>query len=154
MPTYTNLENPLFLQSGLLYSIKGAKEEEAGTKAQIMYSFLELPVNVGFQIPVGESIKISPYVGGYAGYALTGKLKVGGVTFDLFDLDNIFDPDEPAEPGSDPKRLDYGANAGVGVHVNNRFIISAQYSHGLANLGDDALKITTRNISAGLTFLF
>lgn len=143
---YSNLENALFLQSGLLYTVKGAQEEEAGEKIQLMYSFLELPVNVGFQIPVGESIKVGPYVGGFVGYALTGKLKGGGITIDLFDNDLI---------GGDPKRLDYGANAGLGVHVNNRFIISAQYSHGLANLSDDgAVKTTTQTISAGLTFLF
>jgi len=143
---YTNLENALFLQSGLLYSVKGAKESLEGEKVQLMYSFLELPVNVGFQIPVGESIKVSPFIGGFAGYALSGKLKGGGITIDLFDKDLV---------EGDPKRLDYGANAGLGVHINNRFIISGQYSHGLANLSEDGeAKTNTRTISAGLTFLF
>lgn len=148
LAVYSNLENALFLQSGLFYTVKGASGEiYEGEDAKLMYSFLELPVNVGFQIPVGESIKVSPYVGGFVGYALTGKVKVGGITVDLFDTDL-------SEDDYDPKRLDYGANVGVGVHFNNRFIISAQYSHGLANLGDDEFKTTTRTISAGLTFLF
>src|SRR5690606_17637444 len=68
---YSNLENPLFVQSGLLYTVKGAKGEAfEGEEAKVMYSFLEVPLNVGFQIPVGRSLKVSPYVGGFAGYAI------------------------------------------------------------------------------------
>jgi len=148
---YSNLENPLFVQSGLLYSIKGAQgvgfEDE---KVKITYSFLEVPLNIGFQLPISESFKVSPYVGGYAGYALTGKLKFGGVTFDIFDLDL----DDLEDVEYDPKRLDYGLNAGVGLHFNDRVIISAQYAHGLANLGNADAKTRTRTLSAGLTFLF
>lgn len=148
---YSNLENPLFVQSGLLYNVKGAKGEVfEGEEAKITYSFLEIPLNVGFQIPLGGSVKVSPYVGGYAGYALSGKLKLGGITFDLFDLD--FGDLEEEE--YDPKRLDFGANVGVGLHFNDRVIISAQYAHGLANLGDSEVKNQTRTFSAGLTFLF
>ncbi len=147
LAVYSNLENPLFVQSGLFYSVKGAKASLEGEEAKLLYSFIELPVNVGFQIPVGESIKVSPYVGGFAGYALSGKLKFGGITFDLFN-------DDLTEEGYDPDRLDYGANVGVGLHFNNRIILSAQYSHGLANLGDDVDKANSRTISAGLTFLF
>lgn len=146
---YSNLENPLFVQSGLLYNVKGAKGDAWGDEeAKISYSFLEIPLNVGFQIPIGESFKVSPYVGGFAGYALSGKLKVGGISIDLFDLDDL------EEEEYDPKRLDFGANVGVGLHFNDRVIISAQYAHGLSNLGDDLAKAYTRTLSAGLTFLF
>lgn len=144
---YSNLENPLFVQSGLFYTVKGAKADLEGEEAKVTYSFLEIPLNVGFQIPVGESIKVSPYVGGFAGYALSGKLKFGGVSFDLFN-------DDLTEEGYDPERLDFGANVGLGLHFNNRVILSAQYSHGFANLGDDVDKANSRTISAGLTFLF
>ncbi len=148
---YSNLENPLFVQSGLLYNVKGAKGDAfEGEEAKITYSFLEIPLNVGFQIPVGDYLKVSPYVGGYAGYALTGKLKLGGITFDIFDLDL----EGLEEEEYDPKRLDFGANVGVGLHFNDRVIISAQYAHGLANLGDPDAKNQTRTFSAGLTFLF
>lgn len=148
---YSNLENPLFVQSGLFYNVKGAKGEAWGdTDAQISYSFLEIPLNVGFQLPVGDAFKISPYVGAYAGYALSGKVKVGGLSIDIFDTDL----GDLGEEEYDSKRLDFGANAGVGLHFNDRIIISAQYSHGLANLGDDMGKAFTRTFSAGLTFLF
>src|SRR5690606_13128745 len=130
---YSSLENPVFLQSGLFYNVKGAKGagfEDADVK--LTYNFVELPVNIGFQLPVGESVKISPYAGGFVGYAISGKLKMGGISFDLFDLDL----EDLEEVEYDPQRLDYGANVGLGVHFNDRIIISGQYSHGLANLGD------------------
>lgn len=147
---YSNLENPIFVQSGLLYNVKGAKGEDENIDVKLTYSFLELPLNIGFQLPVSSSVKVSPYVGGFVGYALTGKAKLGGITFDLFDTD--FGDLEEEE--YDPKRLDYGANVGVGLHFNDRVIISVQYSHGLANLADNDLKNQTRTLSAGLTFLF
>lgn len=148
---YSNLENPLFIQSGLLYNVKGAKGEAWGdTDAKLSYSFLEIPLNVGFQLPVTDALKISPYAGAYAGYALSGKVKIGGISIDIFDTDLGDLEDEEY----DPKRLDFGANLGVGLHFNDRVIISAQYSHGLANLGDDMTKSYTRTFSAGLSFLF
>ncbi len=151
---YSSLDNPLFVQSGVLYSVKGAKmdgleDEDLGDlDVKVTYNFVEVPLNIGFQIPVGGSVKVSPYVGGFAGYAISGKLKMGGVTFDIFDLDDL------EEEGADPKRFDYGANAGLGLHFNDRVIFSAQYSHGLANIGDPDGKVQTRTLSAGLSFLF
>lgn len=147
---YSSLENPLFFQTGLLYNVKGAKDSESGVDVQINYSFLELPVNVGFQIPVTSSIKVSPYAGAYVGYAFKGTAKIGGLSFDIFDTDL----GDIGEEEFDAKRMDFGANIGVGLHFNNRIILSGQYSHGLANLSSDPDKVNTRTTSLGLTFLF
>jgi hypothetical protein len=145
---YSDLSKPLFIQSGLLFNQKGTSLTDGSDDIKLTYSFLELPVNVGFQIPISESFKIAPYVGGYAGYALMGKLKIAGMTFDLFD-------DELTEESiTTDERLDYGANAGLGLHIGKRVIVSGQYSHGLKNLAEGDEKVQTRTISAGLTFLF
>lgn len=139
---YSNLEKALYFQTGLLYNTKGLKETEAGETGKFIYEFVEIPLNVGYKIPVGESFSISPFVGAFAGYALKAKLKAGGTTINLFDKDLLGE--------SDPKRFDFGANIGVGLHISNRIIVSGQYSHGLADLND----VKTRAATLGLTFLF
>jgi opacity protein-like surface antigen len=144
---YSNLENPLFFQTGLLYNVKGTKVTEQGETAQINLNYLELPLNVGFQIPVGENFKISPFVGGFVGYAISGKLTIGDVSFKLFS-------DEIGNSGFDENRIDYGANAGLGLHLSNRLILSGQYAYGLGNLGSSDSKTNTRTATVGLTFLF
>jgi hypothetical protein len=145
---YSDLSKPLFVQSGLLFNQKGTSVTAGTDDIKLTYSFLELPVNVGFQIPISDGFKIAPYVGGFVGYALMGKMKIGGMTFDLFDEETT------EESITNDDRLDYGANAGVGLHIGKRVIVSGQYSHGLKNLADGDEKVQTRTISAGLTFLF
>jgi hypothetical protein len=147
---YSNLNKPVFFQTGLLYNQKGTKSTVAGIENSFKYNFIELPANVGFQIPVGNAFSVSPYVGAFAGYAISGKAKIGDVSFDIFDTDfqNLQDEE------FDDKRMDYGANVGVGLHFNNKLIISGQYAHGLSNLGSDNNKAETRTTTLGLTFLF
>ena len=150
---YSNTDKLVFLQSGLLYSTKGSKvnlKNDYLDLGEISYriNFLELPINVGVNIPLGQNLKISPYAGAYGGYALNGKFKWGDISADMY-------KNESEEDILQANRLDYGANLGVGVVFGNRVILSGQYSHGLANLSDsDNSKVNTRAISAGLTFLF
>ncbi|MFS0490715.1 porin family protein [Leadbetterella byssophila] len=154
---YSDLSKPLFVQTGLFFNQKGTSMNIddpivsaffGDSKIKVTYSFVELPINVGYQIPVGDNFAIAPFVGGFVGYAVMGKAKIGSITYDLFD-------DEEAEDLISAKdRLDYGVNAGLGFHIGKRLIISGQYSHGLANLSDEDPKVNTQTITAGLTFLF
>lgn len=147
---YSSLDSPVYLQSGLLYSVKGlsaSDDDMPDLEMSLKYEFIELPVNVGFQIPIGSSFKISPYIGGYGAYAYKGTAKFMGISVDIFD-NEFFEEDEKA------KRIDYGANVGLGFHFGNRIILNAQYAHGLANLGDAEDKVNSRTASVGLTFLF
>jgi opacity protein-like surface antigen len=154
---YSDLSKPLFFQTGLLFNQKGTSMKIddpilsgffEDNELKITYSFVELPINVGYQISVGDNFAIAPFVGGFVGYAVMGKVKIGSTTYDLFD------DDEAEELISTKDRLDYGVNAGLGFHIGKRLIINGQYSHGLANLADADPKVNTQTISAGLTFLF
>lgn len=148
---YSSLSSPVYLQSGLLYSVKGvsaADEDMPDLEMSLKYEFIELPVNVGFQIPIGSNFKISPYIGAYGAYAYKGTAKFMGMSIDIFDNDFIDEDDDKA------KRIDYGANVGLGFHFGSRIILNAQYSHGLANLGDADDTVNSRTASLGLTFVF
>lgn len=145
---YSDLEKAAYFQTGLLYSVKGVKAEEEGISMDLKYDFIELPLNVGYQIPVGSGFKISPFVGAYGGYALKGTMKLMGMSFDIFDNEFIEDGDEK------PKRIDYGANAGLGVHFGKHLILTGQYAYGLANLGDSESTVNTRTASLTLNFVF
>lgn len=145
---YSNSEIPLYFQTGLLYNTKGTKVSLFSEDIKTVFGFLEVPLNIGYKIPVGESFAISPFIGAFAGYALTGKGKFAGESINLFDKDLL------EEGETLPKRFDFGGNVGLGLHLGERVIVTGQYSHGLGNLNDGDPKLTTRATTLGLTFLF
>lgn len=149
--TYTNFKDSnFFLQSGLFYNMKGFEQTVNGEKSKLRYNFVELPVNLGYNLPIGNLFTIQPYVGAFVGYAFSGKIDVGGKKHDIFknDLDKV------GVEKFEAKRVDYGVNGGVGLKLGNSIILNGQYSHGLSNLGHSDAKIRSRTTSFGVTYLF
>ena len=63
---------PIFLESGLYYSMRGAKTGK--TSAGLNY--LELPILIKYGVQVADEIAILPYVGPYFAYGISGKYKI------------------------------------------------------------------------------
>jgi len=94
-----------------LFSQKGIAFKDFG-KASV--SYLEVPVNFKYKIGSPKILAIYAAAGPYVSYAFSGKF-----TKDAFsDIDY--------------KKLDVGANAGLGVQLLNNIQIGANYSFGLA----------------------
>lgn len=152
---YSNLEKPLFFQSGLLFNQKGAQVNLLGFKSKFEFNYLEIPLNVGYSFPVGNMVKVAPYAGPYIAYAINAHQKTGGEKVDLFKdskvYDDYLDPDYSIEFSSKPKRVDFGANVGVGLHFGNKIIVNGQYNQGLTNIIFDS---KNKGLSFGLTYLF
>ena len=116
-----NVQGNLFLNTGLLYSLKGASF--VGDKMTLNY--LEVPINIAYKFPISTKSKFVVEAGPYLGYALSGKDKSGGVSTNV-------------EFGSGGmKRFDYGIGFGAGVEFGS-LIASLNYELGLANLIDSS----------------
>lgn len=143
------VSNSVNIEPAVMYSNKGAKGDDKDlninlySNESIKINYLEVPINVSYNINLSSTDKIKPFVfaGPYLGYAFSGKLKTGNTTINLKIGDSNND---------DFKPLDYGANIGAGVRFSN-FQISTQYGIGLANLEPGASTVKIKNGVFGLS---
>ncbi len=151
---YTNLDNPFYFQTGLVYNGKGGsttnlKETRDGQEAKFNYNNLEMPLNFGFQFQTGNSdLKIAPYGGFYGSYCMNGKVRINNG-----DPQGLFSGNET---NLDYNRFDAGVNLGLNFNIANAWMITGQYQLGLANqlkdAGDNSL--THRAFSIGFDYIF
>ena len=145
-----NVEIPIatdfYLQPGLLFSTKGAKDKNSDFKTHL--SYLEIPINFLYKPMLGDG-KLLLGFGPYAAFGVGGKYKG-----QVFNTGDVF--------GSDPgqiKRFDAGANLLAGYEFSNKLSFQLNAGLGLINLanreqGDSksSLKNTGFGISAGYRF--
>ena len=129
------LQESLYFNTGILYSLKGYKvkmdflgESIEGT-AKINY--LEIPLNFAYKFSISETSNFFVQAGPYLGYALSGKEKSDGETTDI----------EFGDGGM--KRFDFGIGIGAGLELGP-ITPSLSYQFGLANLSDDS-EVTIKN---------
>lgn len=126
-----------FLQSGLLFSTKGAKIE--GTDVKVKLSYLEVPFTFLYKPTLGTG-KLLLGVGPYIGYAVGGKIDDTDISFD-----------------DDFKRFDAGGNLIFGYQFAQKLSAQLNAQLGLANIGqndqgDATIKNTGFGISLGYHF--
>ena len=114
----------LYFNTGLLYSLKGFREEFTDPGSTESLNYLVIPINIACKVPVSDHSRVRILAGPYLGYALSGKDKSGGESTDI-----EFGPDGM-------KRFDYGIGIGAGVEFGS-VVTSLNYEHGLARLIDD-----------------
>jgi len=131
------LADRLYLEPNLLFSRKGASIDMTSTISQkVTYSYLELPVNVVYEVIDYLTIGGGPYLG----YALGGKTTITDKTNNLEVSQDI-----KVEEGG-MKRLDYGLNFTAGYEIIDGLTISANYSLGLVNIVDNNSSTTKNNV--------
>ncbi len=145
------LADNISLQPGVLFSTKGF--ELSGTEEGVSYTAttnvntIEVPVNLVFKFGSGNT-KITPFIGPYLGYALSGTVKVEAMGQSQ-STDITF-----GSADGDMSALDLGLNIGLGIEMNG-LIISAQYGLGLADLDPSAEgKMTNNVIGISVGYLF
>lgn len=114
----------LYLLSGIDFTTKGyylkSTTVTPEVKSEAMY--LQLPVHVGYLVPVNNSTQVVFHVGPYVAYGIGGKTKEVGtnVSEKTFHKDGL-------------KKFDFGVGAGVYIDYSG-FTIGVGYDHGLLNL--------------------
>lgn len=96
------------------YAIKGYDDSNT------TLNYLRIPVNINYQIPVGQSITIQPTAGLYYAYGIWSKLHFGNDTYNVFKEGAI-------------SKNDFGMNVGANFTFQ-RYFLGFSYSMGLIDI--------------------
>jgi hypothetical protein len=140
---------PLYLESGLYYTERGAKYDKGGTTVKSALAYLEIPVLIKYGIQATEEISILPYVGPYFSMGIGGKTKVssplGSSSEGSFSSDAW---------GGGFSRPDMGFKIGCGAEYNMVYA-EVGYQIGVANIAkndNDTRHGNALYISLGVNF--
>ena len=171
LTTSFKLSSIVSLEPGILFSGKGAKAKTTFTDNSYVSTkfnpyYIEVPVNITFNLPLDLKSKIFVYAGPYAAIGVGGKsisdLVVGNLTTTVerkieYDNDNPFTSEQEDAAYYKLKRFDYGINVGAGLMLSN-FKLMLNYGHGLAKINstqsdnniNDKNKYRTLSLSLGI----
>ncbi|HRP90082.1 MAG TPA: porin family protein [Edaphocola sp.] len=135
----------LYLKPGLHYTTTGFSERKANLTLITKVDYVQLPLMLGYDFPVGDGGYDGTYfteLGAYLGYAVSATQTVGSANapIELGKKTNQYNP------------FDYGLKFGLGYIAPFNIFVKGQYNLGLAN-GSNAnnTSMTNRyfNISLG-----
>lgn len=142
----------LYIQSGLYYTVKGAKEEEDGEKLTYNPSFLEVPILASYRYDFSEAAQLQINFGPYLAYGIGGKAKYE-YRGESAEEDFFGDDDDHNSLGA--KRFDAGLQIGAGVTIAQHYYIGCGYEFSLTSMGRDSdYKIKNNNLFISLGYQF
>lgn len=149
------------IKKGSIRHVKINEQHEAGyiqyedTKTTIDANYIQVPLNVGVEIPLKRYISLTMHGGFYGAYGFKGKTKYESILSNpAGDLVTQNIPEHDTFSNEGLKRFDYGLNANIGL-VLDIYYIQLQYDLGLANVSAVAGKtMNPRNIALSLGFRF
>ncbi|MFV0469903.1 MAG: porin family protein [Dysgonomonas sp.] len=117
------LTEAVFLQSGLSYTTKGYKtgDDDSGVKGTLGY--LQLPIKVGYAIPVSDGFSVNLNAGPYLAYGISGKTKTTLLGKEISKVDSFNDG---------TNKFDFGIGGGVGAEFG-AIAVNLHYEYGLSN---------------------
>jgi hypothetical protein len=137
---YFSLKKNLYLNSGLMFSVKGF-EGYNNYYYDLTGYFIELPVSAGYAFHIGRFAlyaQAGPYIG----------IKVSEKFNDYSDYNGIEDIEEDLL-----KRFNYGLGAAAGINIY-KFKIELGYQYGLANMSNIGSTLTLSSVFAGISYIF
>lgn len=167
-----SLVDPVSLETGLLFTGRGSKAEtyfNGGNdyvKSKFNPLYIELPVNVVFNLPVDKNSGLFFHAGPYIAMGVAGKSKTESKILSITSTSekNIeFSNDDPFTSKQDDaaydklKRFDFGLNFGAGFAFQH-VILKVNYGLGLSkinstesdNTANDKNKYRTLSFSVGI----
>lgn len=143
-----------YIDWGVSLSQKGWKSEcyfdqqaKTNTRWKTNAHYLNIPIHVGYKIPVGEKLSFFASVGPYFGVGLFGKYKAVSDLSETTLAKNVFN--------DYMNRFDWGVGARLGVECMKHFQLSVGYDWGLKKIRHDKLNDSkNRNFNASVTYLF
>jgi hypothetical protein len=127
------ISDNLFLNTGVLYSLKGYKTEDEWEgmveKDVITFNNLEIPINLALKLSLGEKSKLFVQAGPYLSYALSGKVKS--------EWNGEEDTEEIDFDDWGINRVDFGVAFGAGIEFG-RIVTSLNYQLGLTDMSDES----------------
>jgi hypothetical protein len=109
------LANVFFLQTELLYSVKGTRSDSMqNADAKLDLNYINLPILIGYRAAPNFSIKLGPEIG----RLLSAKSEIDGNTTDITDFYQSFD---------------FGANLGL-AYSFKKIALDLRYNYGFKDL--------------------
>ena len=146
------LTNRINFNSGILYTLKGSREEIwninndlkfVPERVPIRLNFLEIPLNIAYKISLREKSNFFVQAGPYLGFVLNGKFKINNETNDI----------QFGGLGK-MKRFDFGLGIGSGFQFGS-WITSLSYQFGLTNRYDIPDSRTRNNaLQLSIAYMF
>lgn len=134
-----NFNEDMYLGAALLYSHKGAKEDEVKANA----GYIEVPIHFGYRMNFSDKVAAFGEVGPYFAFGVAGKWKDDGE-----DGGNFFGGVE------DAKRFDAGLGLRAGVELSQKYQIHIGYDFGLVKLYDGDNSCRNGNFTLGVSYMF
>ncbi len=129
---------PIYIESGLYLQRRGARDNgfltDAGDESKLVKQEFEIPLLLGYALPLTGKWAVHPFVGFYYSVALSGKFTIGDSQFDPYKkemLQTLRDT-EPSEQQL-LHRSDLGLRLGLSV-LYGRYLLGFAYDGGLLNL--------------------
>ena len=143
-----------YLDFGVLLSKKGWKskwyydmESTNNMRWKADSHYLNIPIQLGYKIPVGSKCSLFTGVGPYFGVGLFGKYKFISENKEETLAKNVFD--------DYINRFDWGIGAKIVVECMRYLQLSIGYDWGLKKIRQDKLNDNkNRNLNVSMTFLF
>ncbi|MCJ7449887.1 MAG: PorT family protein [Bacteroidales bacterium] len=129
-----------YFQSGLLYTSKGAKNNEASPTVKDRLTYLELPLNVVYKGLLGKGHVLLGF-GPYLGYAISGKVIFETDVKQDIEFTNVVEASAPAL-ATYYKALDAGANIFAGFEMANGIFFQLDTQLGLLKINPEDKRIT------------
>ena len=132
-----DLNEDFTLLSGLGYVVKGVNGlwsdlnySQQLKMFDVQLSYLELPLSLGYKIPIGNNIRLIPNVGIFVTYGLHGHSEIKSINFEAEEVfrfaDNSWNPfnDEKFNDWAKTtvtafERWDYGVRSGLNIEAGN-----------------------------------
>ena len=140
-----------YFDSELLLSSRGAKIKTIVNEADVSLTsrpyYLEMPIHIGYRMPISQNLSVYGSFGPYIAVGLFGteRYTVGGVSSkpDTFSDENL-------------KRFDFGLGLRAGVAMFDHYRIYLGYDWGLINIAQQSAedKINNRNFYVGMAYMF
>ena len=140
-----------YFDSELLLSSRGAKIKAIINEANVELTsrpyYLEMPIHIGYRMPLGENFSLYGSFGPYLAVGLFGteRLNTDGVA----SKPNTFSSESL-------KRFDFGLGLRAGVAMFDHYRIYLGYDWGLVNIAQNSTdnKINNRNFYVGMAYMF
>lgn len=146
------LSRNIYLLTALEYTVKGSKGDNYRVEEDVVYStketptYLQIPIHVGYMLPVSREVRLIFHAGPFMAYGIGGKndRKWSNGNSDKIDFFGV-----------GVGKFDWGLGLGVNAEYN-RFVASLGYDRGLRNYIPDYNdgKSRTSNFYFTIGYLF
>lgn len=137
--------NEFYGTSGLIFTQKGAKDEEDGMKAEVNPLYLSIPIYAGYRHNVGNGLSIFGELGPYVAFGIAGKTK-------LTEKESGTELESKTDFFDSAKNVDAGIGLRAGIEIS-KFQIHLGYEYGFCKVFDEGSNHNS-NFNVGVSYMF